>query len=932
MAQRLWPRTARHSRRSFERRLGWFALTVLFTSLATLGIISTAHAQGITLPSGISDTELNHGLSYPTAMDVAPDGRVFYTQKNGWVRIIKNGTILSNPFLIRSVSQERERGLFGIALDPNFAQNQYVYIRYTTSGTCHNILERVTAQGDVVQPGSGTILLDMGACMGVGSHNGGTIHFGAGGKLFTTIGEQGCCPNNAQSFSNLFGKILRLNLDGTIPTDNPFYNSATGNNRAIWAYGLRNPFVFAVQPGTGQILINDVGQGSFEEINRGIAGANYGWPACEGACNPPNPAYVNPIYAYTHSEGCSITGGAFYNPAVNQFPANYTGKYFFTDWCGGWIRTLDTASGAVTTFANGYHNEIGMPVDIDLAPDGSLYFLIQNAGDNKNDSSLHRIEISPLPGIAKNPRSLTVDAGATASFNVVASGNGPYSFQWQRNGVNIPGATSRILTFVATSADNGAGYRAIVSNAAGSATSKTRFLTVRTSGNTPPTATITLPAANARYRSGDTISFAGTGTDPQDGDLPASAFTWEFVFHHDMHTHDFIDPKPGVKSGSFQIPLVDELESNVWYRIHLTVRDAQGLSATTTRDIFPFTSTITLASDPPGLELTIDGRIITTPYTFVSVENQPRALGVVSPQSLNGVTYRWASWSDGGAETHEFPTPQNDQTFTATFTPTSDNIFSNGFEGGGILSWTNAWTDNGDISVTTAAALVEKRGMQEVIDDNTPISLVDAIPAGEARYRARFYIDPNSTSMANGDSYVLFFGYSGGGFTRPVVVVELQFWNGAYQLRAGLAHDDTSWRRGAWVTIDDAPHFAEIDWRAASGPGMSDGGLGFWVDGVQRSNLSGVDNDTWRIDTARLGANAGIDNGTRGVTFIDGFVSRRTTYIGPAPGANVAVAEGLVIEAAQLNYFTDEPEPAEYTELPAAAPDKRPIYLPFMGR
>ena len=170
-----------------------------------------------------------------------------------------------------------------------------------------------------------------------------------------------------------------MNSDGTIPTDNPFYNTATGQNRLIWALGLRNPFTFAVQPGTGRIFIDDVGQSTYEEIDDGAAGANYGWPDEEGP--GPNPAYTDPLFYYAHSgnptpNGCAITGGTFYNPPVAYFPAQYVGRYFFSDLCGGWIEQLDPGNGnAVSDFASG----ASAPVDLDTGPDGSLYYL-ENGG------------------------------------------------------------------------------------------------------------------------------------------------------------------------------------------------------------------------------------------------------------------------------------------------------------------------------------------------------------------------------------------------------------------------------------------------------------------------------------------------------------------------------------------------------------------------
>ena len=120
--------------------------------------------------------------------------------------------------------------------------------------------------------------------------------------------------------------MLRINADGSIPEDNPFFKTAKDKYRAVWAYGLRNPFAFAVQPGTGRILINDVGEASWEEINEGVAGANYGWPHAEGPST--DPRFKGPLYAYDHSQGRSITGGTFYNPPVVQFPTGLRRQVF----------------------------------------------------------------------------------------------------------------------------------------------------------------------------------------------------------------------------------------------------------------------------------------------------------------------------------------------------------------------------------------------------------------------------------------------------------------------------------------------------------------------------------------------------------------------------------------------------------------------------
>jgi Glucose / Sorbosone dehydrogenase len=183
--------------------------------------------------------------------------------------------------------------------------------------------------------------------------------------------------------------VLRINSNGSIPTDNPFYNSASGNNRAIWALGLRNPFTFAFQPGSTRMFINDVGASTYEEINNGIAGSNYGWPVTEGPTN--NPSFRSPIYFYRHDIGCAIVGGAFYNPPVLQFPSSYLGKYFFADLCGGWIHVFSPASGTAIDFASG----INTPVDLHVGPDGALYYLVRDAGGQV-------FRVSALPAQAVN--------------------------------------------------------------------------------------------------------------------------------------------------------------------------------------------------------------------------------------------------------------------------------------------------------------------------------------------------------------------------------------------------------------------------------------------------------------------------------------------------------------------------------------------------
>ena len=452
----------------FFRTAGQRSLVVA-SFICLLGAVMSIKAA--TLPTGFTETQIS-GLSGPTAMDFAPDGRLFVCLQGGQLRVIKNGALLTTPFATISVDSTGERGLLGVAFDPNFASNNFVYVYYTVSTSPrHNRVSRFTAQGDVAAAGSEVVLFELDNLSSATNHNGGAIHFGPDGKLYVGVGEN-ANGANSQTLANLLGKILRINSDGSIPSDNPFNATATGNNRAIWSLGLRNPFTFAFHPATGRLFINDVGQSTWEEINDGIAGSNYGWPTTEGATS--NPAFRSPLFSYGHGStattGCAIAGGTFYNPATVNFPASYVGQYFFADLCTGWIRVFDPASGTATGFATG----INQPVDLKVSADGSLYYLSIGAG------SVFRVRFTNIPpNITTQPSDQNVPLGQTATFSCAASGSTPITFQWQRNMSNIQGATnSSYMTPATVLTDMGAKFRCVATNAFGSATSSEATLTV----------------------------------------------------------------------------------------------------------------------------------------------------------------------------------------------------------------------------------------------------------------------------------------------------------------------------------------------------------------------------------------------------------------------------------------------------------------------
>jgi hypothetical protein len=415
-----------------------------------------------------------------------------------------------------------------------------------------------------------------------------------------------------------------------------------------------------VQPGTGRIFVNDVGQDSWEEVDELVKGANYGWPDSEGMTTIVG--HQNPFFVYKNGEGvnqedCSIIGGAFYNPGTQQFPSDYLGAYFFGDFCSGYIKRLDTASKAVTTFATG----ITQLIDIKVGTDGALYYVTLGG-------ALSRVSYtgSLAPVIGVQPTSRTVSVGQSTTFSVSASGSGPLSYQWQLNGTNIAGATAASYTRSnVQSTDNGAQFRVVVSNSVGSVTSNAAVLTV--TSNQPPVANIVSPSANATYTGGAVIAFSGSASDPEDGALPASAFTWKVDFQHDAHSHPVLAATTGSTSGSFTASDRGETSSNVWYRVTLTVTDSGGLSSTVVRDIQPVKALITLATTPPGLRVKLDGSAVTTPYSFTGVAGIVRTIEAISPQlSPSGESYVHVSWSDAKAPLHEIVTPATATTFTDT--------------------------------------------------------------------------------------------------------------------------------------------------------------------------------------------------------------------------------------------------------------------------
>jgi hypothetical protein len=237
----------------------------------------------------------------------------------------------------------------------------------------------------------------------------------------------------------------------------------------------------------------------------------------------------------------------------------------------------------------------------------------------------------------------------------VAGGTAPLSFQWLRDGRAVAGATTQVYELPsAGAADNGAQFQVFVSNPYGSVISNVATLTVKLVY--PPVPTISSPIVGTLYEAGETIEFSGSATDPQDGFLAASAYTWAVDFHDGTTIVPVLAPTSGTTSGSFTIPTTGDPSTDVFYRISLTAVDAEGLTQTTYRDVAPFTSTLTVATNPAGIPVSIDGQPGTAPDSSASVVGMSRLIEVPTTQILGGTIFQFTGWSDGYASTQRVVT------------------------------------------------------------------------------------------------------------------------------------------------------------------------------------------------------------------------------------------------------------------------------------
>ena len=427
-------------------RFQWlrFASTGSVPALLILFAAVLPATSGAALPTNFIDEPVAGGFNSPSSLAILPDGRALVVELSvARILMIRDG-VVTTLVTVSNVRTGGERGLLGIAVDPQWPARPYVYVHSTSSLAFEIRVSRFTVTGDLDNTGSGALAISSasryevvtGLPDDIGIHNGGTLRFGPDGMLYVSLGEDGdACE--AQVRSSLKGKILRLDVRSLpsgpggppprasiAPADNPFIQSASDAEKLVWAYGLRNPFRFSIDPDSGGVYIADVGESSWEEISEVKSGGqNLGWPWYEGpatfsSCAGSPGTTLFPIHAYAHdpNQGQAIVSGPLLRrgePSAGvQFPAEYEGNLFFSDYYVGQLVRL-TRSGSTWEVAapvpgqtnpDSWGTGYSFVSDYQFHPEGSIWYTKQDAG------TVRRIRSAwPAVDVATNPQARAPD-------------------------------------------------------------------------------------------------------------------------------------------------------------------------------------------------------------------------------------------------------------------------------------------------------------------------------------------------------------------------------------------------------------------------------------------------------------------------------------------------------------------------------------------
>jgi len=705
-----------------KRALQFLHIGVLLPLLAGLLLppVGTARGQGgFNLPHGFIQEGVVVGLTLPTSFALAPDGRIFITEKAGRVRVFRDGELLADPFidLTTEVNDAADRGLMGIAVDPRWPSRPYVYVAFVydppeikdrnPSGARVSRVVRLSADPDnldVALAGSGIVLLgtnstaehvgnpdqgdsepfscrdDAGQPVRNCMASEGTAHtidmlrFGPEGALYVSAGDGIVnSKGNARALdiNSLNGKILRIDPetgDG-LPT-NPFYDGDPGSNRAkVFASGLRNPFRFTVDPRNGRVIVGEVGNEKWEEINVGGPGANFGWPCYEGPYEAATYANCEAfktgewtmtpgVLSYEHTtkpqRGAAIGGDLYLG---RSFPALYRGAYFYHDFNGG-VTNFLTFQGDGSATDNEFGSNMPGIVQITATDDalyvlsiilGGIWRIRYVAGGNRPPTA--DATADPTGGKAPLAVSFSSERSSDPERSIV-------SYQWDFG----DGSTSSKANPVHTFAENGVyAVTLTVTDSAGSTSADRLEILV---GSEPPVAQILEPGDGAKFRIGETIHFRGEGNDPDGGNLSGGRLAWTGILHHNEHVH-YDAVKATGEAGSF---VLEDHGDNTYVELCLTVTDSQALQDQACVDVKPQEVTYTFNSVPAGLELTYAGSRYTTPFKVKTYINARR---IVEAPLTSADGLKFDSWSDGEGAAHDIVIADGDQVLTATYVDAS---------------------------------------------------------------------------------------------------------------------------------------------------------------------------------------------------------------------------------------------------------------------
>jgi PKD repeat protein len=528
-----------------------------------------------------------------------------------------------------------------------------------------------------------------------GSHNAGGIRFGPDGMLYISVGDGSNLAGYAPSPASLIGKILRIAPDGTIPSDNP-YASLEGSRQCappdantqdfesvckeVWAKGLRNPFRFTFgknQNNEDVMYINDVGWRNWEEINIGVAGADYGWPMREGFCETDSDLvgcysgvmsdYTNPIFAYIHNNEhhCSAITGSAVIPA-NAWNSIYDNAYLFGDFaCSSIFQLVKTSAGYESVvFADNIYPVISMGVGNYNNKIALYYTTYGTFGDKfgsvEGGAGLRRIIYhgdKNAPPIAKisTKQNYAPTAPGTISFDGSDSTDpnaSPLRYDWDfGDGTQLLDQTTPKTEHIYQ--EKGI-YMAtlLVRDASGSVSQpvkQTVFI-----GNSPPVITLTSSSNNATYKVGELITLFATATDPDEGDLPNLQVSWQVFLHHvdisDVnfeHEHPLLAPISG-KQLSFTMPKPEDLFAGYSYiDVRLTATDSEGLSSYRTYKLQPSRIAINLDSEPQGLKILVNDIEFKTPTQIVTWEKYNLTFNAPNIQKGATSILKFSQWESG---------------------------------------------------------------------------------------------------------------------------------------------------------------------------------------------------------------------------------------------------------------------------------------------